>query len=56
MKKIVKDRAALACLIILVIIVISGIYAPVISSYNLLEGSLTQKFKSPSLKHLLGTD
>ena len=56
MKKILKDRVALACLIILAIIVFLGIFAPVISSYNPLEGSLTQKFKSPSLKHLLGTD
>ena len=56
MKKILKDRVALACLIILAIIVLLGIFAPVISSYNPLEGSLTQKFKSPSLKHLLGTD
>ncbi len=56
MKKILKDRVALACLIILAIIVLLGIFAPVISSYNPLEGSLAQKFKSPSLKHLLGTD
>ena len=48
--------SALMCLIILAIIILLGIFAPIISSYNPLEGSLTQKFKSPSLKHLLGTD
>lgn len=56
MKKILKDKVALMCLIILAIIILLGIFAPIISSYNPLEGSLTQKFKSPSLKHLLGTD
>lgn len=56
MKKILKDKVALMCLVILAIIILLGIFAPIISSYNPLEGSLTQKFKSPSLKHLLGTD
>ena len=56
MKKILKDKVALMCLIVLAIIILLGIFAPIISSYNPLEGSLTQKFKSPSLKHLLGTD
>ena len=49
MKKILKDKVALMCLIILAIIILLGIFAPIISSYNPLEGSL-------SLKHLLGTD
>ena len=56
LKKILKDKVALVCLIILALIILMGIFAPVISTYNPLEGSITQKFKNPSFEHLLGTD
>ena len=56
LKKVLKDKMALVCLIILALIILMGIFAPFVSTYNPLEGSITQKFKSPSFEHLLGTD
>ena len=56
LKKVLKDKVALVCLIILALIILMGIFAPFVSTYNPLEGSITQKFKSPSFEHLLGTD
>ena len=56
LKKVLKDKVALVCLIILALIILMGIFASFVSTYNPLEGSITQKFKSPSFEHLLGTD
>ena len=56
LKRIMKDRIASACLFLLTLIIVLGIFAPVISSYNPAEGNIIQKFAKPSMKHLLGTD
>ena len=56
LKRIMKDRIASACLFLLALIIVLGIFAPVISPYNPAEGNIIQKFAKPSMKHLLGTD
>ena len=56
LKRIMKDRIASVCLFLLALIIVLGVFAPVISSYNPAEGNIIQKFAKPSMKHLLGTD
>ena len=56
LKRIMKDRIASACLFLLALIIVLGVFAPVISPYNPAEGNIIQKFAKPSMKHLLGTD
>ncbi|MBP6125443.1 MAG: ABC transporter permease subunit [Leptotrichiaceae bacterium] len=56
MKKLLKDKFAVICLIILLVIILLGIFAPFVSKYDPLEGNIIQKFQKPSIKHLLGTD
>ena len=55
-KKLMKDKMAIACIVLLLIIVLAGIFAPIISSYNPTEGDIIRKFTKPSLRNLLGTD
>ena len=38
LKKVLKDKMALVCLIILALIILMGIFAPFVSTYNPLEG------------------
>lgn len=55
-KRILKDKVALFCLLLLTIIILTGIFAPFLTKYNPIEGSILEKFAKPSAKHLLGTD
>lgn len=55
-KRILKDKIALFCLLLLTIIILTGIFAPFLTKYNPIEGSILEKFAKPSAKHLLGTD
>ncbi|MBQ3438329.1 MAG: nickel ABC transporter permease subunit NikC, partial [Fusobacterium sp.] len=55
-KKILKDKLAVLCLIILFFIVLAGIFAPFITKYSPVEGDILNKFASISSKHWLGTD
>lgn len=55
-KRILKDKVAVFCLLLLSIIILIGIFAPFLTKYNPVEGSIIEKFAKPSSKHLLGTD
>lgn len=52
----VRNKAALAGLIFLVIIVLGSILAPVLAPYSPTTISLKEKLKPPSWSHLIGTD
>ena len=51
-----KNKLALFGLFMLIFLVISAILAPIIAPYSLSEMDFTSMDKSPSLKHILGTD
>ncbi len=55
-KKLMKDKMAVACIVLLTVITLAGIFAPMISSYSPTEGDIIKKFAKPSLSNLLGTD
>ncbi|ALQ36241.1 nickel/cobalt ABC transporter permease [Fusobacterium hwasookii] len=55
-KKILKDKLVVLCLLILFIIILLGIFAPYITKYNPVEGDIIKKFAKPSAEHWLGTD
>ena len=55
-KKILKDKLVILCLLILFIIILLGIFAPYITKYNPVEGDIIKKFAKPSAEHWLGTD
>ena len=43
-KKLMKDKMAVICIVLLLIITLAGIFAPVISSYDPTEGDIIKKF------------
>jgi peptide/nickel transport system permease protein len=55
-KQFVRNRAAFAGLIFMVIIVICSILAPILAPYNPTAINLKEKLKPPTSIHLLGTD
>lgn len=58
LRKFVQDRLALTGLLIISFLVLTGIFAPIIAPYpeDVYAAHITQRLKSPSLKHLCGTD
>lgn len=55
-KRLIKDRMAAVCIVLLLVIALAGIFAPLISSYSPTEGDIIRKFAKPSFSNLLGTD
>lgn len=51
-----KDWLLLICLFCLLIMILSGIFAPLLTSFDPNQIDLTVKLENPSLAHLLGTD
>lgn len=51
-----KNRAAVVCFVIIVLIVIMAIFAPMFSSYEYYETDYSAKMQSPSREHPFGTD
>lgn len=56
LKKLMKDKVAIICLLILFIVIMLGIFAPFVTKYSPIEGNIIKKFAKPSSKHILGTD
>lgn len=56
MKYLKKDRVALVCSIILILIIISIIFAPYLTPYKPNTQMISEKLLSVNSKHLLGTD
>jgi ABC-type dipeptide/oligopeptide/nickel transport systems, permease components len=55
-QKLKSDKIALCCIVILLVILISGIFAPVISPNSPVETNIIHKFAPASIKYPLGTD
>ncbi|MBU7592350.1 staphylopine uptake ABC transporter permease subunit CntC [Metabacillus halosaccharovorans] len=56
LKNICKDRLALISLIVIMITIIVGIFAPVFSPHDPNEIKMSLRYASPSWKYLLGND
>lgn len=55
-KNLKKDKIAMICMIILILIFVGGILAPIISPNNPVEVNIKAKFMTMSLKYPFGTD
>ncbi len=51
-----RDYLTIICTLILICILLLGIFAPLITSYNPNTINVANKFAAPSIHHLLGTD
>ena len=56
MKRLSKNRLAMAGLVIILILFLLAIFSPWIMPYPYEEMNMAERFASPSLKHLCGTD
>ncbi|MFD1037531.1 ABC transporter permease [Virgibacillus byunsanensis] len=56
LKQLRKNRFALSGLIIIILFILLGIFAPLISSYSYDEQNLVNRLEPPSEQHWLGTD
>ena len=56
MKRLAKNRLAVAGLIVIILLIILAFLAPVISPYPYEEAHLTDKLQKPSATYLFGTD
>lgn len=55
--KLLRDKVAVACMIVLGLIILSAIFAPLLTPYDPAVGSVVQRLKPPLTPgHLLGTD
>lgn len=55
-KKMFRQKTSVVCLIILIIIILGGIFAPLIAPHNPLEQNLELKLSMPSATYPMGTD
>ncbi|MGN0980427.1 MAG: ABC transporter permease [Candidatus Avoscillospira sp.] len=51
-----KNKRAVCGLVIMIIIVLAGIFAPVICQYDPIQQNLREAYQTPSLAHWFGTD
>ena len=56
MKRLSKNKVAMAGLVIILIFFLAALLAPYIIPYGYEEMNMAERFASPSLKHLCGTD
>jgi peptide/nickel transport system permease protein len=55
-KRFLKNKAALGGLIVIIILILSAIFADVITPEGMDDQDLGRRFQTPSSRHLLGTD
>lgn len=56
MKRLFKNKSAMAGLIVLVVIILLSLLAPIIAPYGYADIDIPNMFSSPSGQHLFGTD
>ena len=56
MKRLAKNRLAVAGLVVIILLIILAFLAPVISPYPYEEAHLTDKLQKPSAAYIFGTD
>jgi len=55
-KRLMKNRLAIAGLVILIIVVLLAVFAPLVAPYGYEEQDLFSTLAGPSREHWLGTD
>ena len=55
-RRFCKNRRALVGLIIMVLLILAGIFAPVITKYGPTQQNLADAFQLPNAEHIFGTD
>jgi peptide/nickel transport system permease protein len=56
MKKLLKNKFAVLGLIIIMLLIITAVFAPIISPYSQSEQNLYERLLAPSSQHFFGTD
>jgi oligopeptide transport system permease protein len=56
LRRLLRKRLAMFCLVVIVVIYLAGLLAPLVSPYGYNEQDLENTFAGPSLAHPLGTD
>lgn len=56
LRKLLNNKLAIAGIVIFLIILLSSIFAPLLTKYNPLDVDMNNVLKSPSSQHLFGTD
>ena len=56
MKKLLKNKFAVLGLVIIMLLIITAVFAPIISPYRQSEQNLYERLAAPSSQHLFGTD
>lgn len=56
-RRLLRDRVSVACMVVLALIVLSAVFAPLLTSYDPAVGSVVLRLKPPLTEgHILGTD
>jgi peptide/nickel transport system permease protein len=56
-RKLLRDPVSVACMIVLAMVILSALFAPLLTSYDPAVGSVVQRLKPPLTEgHILGTD
>ena len=55
-EKLLKNKLAKVGILIIVALILTAIFSPLISTHNPIEGNILERLQSPSKNHLLGTD
>ena len=55
-EKLLKNKLAKVGILIIVALILTAIFSPLLSTHNPIEGNILERLQSPSKNHLLGTD
>lgn len=55
-RRLLHNKLAMTSLIVLVIIILSAVFAEYVAPYDYAKQSISERFQFPSWKHLMGTD
>ena len=56
LEKLLKNKLAKIGILIIVALILTAIFSPLISTHNPIEGNILERLQSPSKNHFLGTD
>ncbi|MBI5573768.1 MAG: ABC transporter permease [Elusimicrobia bacterium] len=56
LEKLLKNKLAKVGILIILILILTAIFSPLISTHNPIEGSILERLQPPSKNHFLGTD
>ncbi len=56
LEKLLKNKLAKVGILIIVTLILTAVFSPLISTHNPIEGNILERLQSPSKNHFLGTD